>query len=318
MSPKLRLLGILFLIAALFGLSSLYTVDEGHAAIKLLLGRPVKNGNVVEVYEPGIHFKWPFVNTVKIFDMRLQTLAVESPPVAINNQSKVLVNYYVKWKIDQGGDGILRYFTSTQGSNAGDLLASNINNDLKTEFGKKNINEVISERDQTTQAIKSKIIPDAKENFGMDVVDIRIKAIDLPPNVYGSVFERMRSQRAQEATALRSQGKQEAEQMRALADAQVTILLAQAKQQAAEMRANGKDCSHGVRENSDCVNGGEKNAANVYAAAYKADPEFYRFYRSLEAYKKDFSSKQDMIVVQPDSDFFKYFNNASGAAGSKS
>ncbi|MDF1796096.1 MAG: protease modulator HflC [Coxiellaceae bacterium] len=271
--------------------SSLYTVYEGQHALVLRLGKLVtdKQG-AAEVYGPGLHGKPPFITTVRDFDTRLQTLDVESKRVLTAEQKYVLVDYYAKWKIDD----LALYYKRTMG-NAGTaqvLLSQKINDVLRAAFGKRTISEVVSGERSNIMTMLKDVANKSAAKLGIAVTDVRIKGIELPKEVRNSVFQRMSTEREQVATKHRSQGRAQAEAIRANADADVTVTMAKAKTNAERTRAKG-----------------DATAADVYAKAYNKDPEFYAFYRSLIAYKDVFSQKGDVMLLNPKSHFFKYFDS---------
>lgn len=276
-------------------LASLYTVHEGEQSIRLRLGKIVvaSGTDMPAVAEPGLHLKWPFFDQVKRFDVRLQTLNVESSRILTKRQKYVLVDYFAKWKIDD----LALFYTRTDGiaARAEHLLQEKINDALRAAFGQRTVSDVVTEeRGNIMSWLKHQADAGAK-NLGIKVIDVRIKRIDLPQEVSMSVYERMRTEREQVATQHRSDGKAAAEAIRAEADANATVLLATARREAARIRAEGL-----------------AKAAAAYAKAYQQDSSFYSFYRSLEAYRESFTNKKDVLVLKPDSDFFKYFQHLKG------
>lgn len=286
-----------FIIAALVVLiySSFYTVTEGQNTLILRLGKIVTNSEGQPVIEsPGLHFKLPLVDSIRWFDMRLQTLNVDSSRILTQEQKYVLVDYYAKWRIEN----IPLYYTRTGGdaNQARVLLQQKINDSLRAEFGRRYLSDVISD---ARAAIMTKLQTEANKNahdLGIAVIDVRIKRIDLPTEVSASVFDRMRAERELVATKHRSDGKAAAEQIQAQADANATVIEASAKANAAKIRGEG-----------------EAAASRIYADAYSKDPEFYAFYKSLQAYKDIFNNNKEnnILVLKPDSQFFKYFTTAA-------
>lgn len=277
------------IIILLVVFSCFYQVQEGQKALLLKLGKIVtdKNDQAV-VAGPGLHFRLPVINQVRKFDVRLQTLDAQSSRVLTEEQKYVLVDYYVKWQIDD----VPLYFTRTDGSTnkTETLLQQKVNDALRAAFGKRTITDVISgERGNIMDMLKEKTDESAK-SLGIKVIDVRIKRIDLPEQVSSSVFDRMRVDREQAATKHRSDGKAQAESIQAAADAAVIVTLAKAKMEAARIRAQG-----------------DAAAAKIYANAYNKNANFYSLYRSLEAYKNVFNSKDDILLLRPDGEFFKYF-----------
>lgn len=277
------------LVVLLVVFSSAFTVTQGHEAILLRLGDIVKNKQgEPKVLKPGLHFKLPFLMTVRDFDVRLQSFSVESSRILTAEQKYVLVDYYTKWRIDN----LALYYKRTGGfdERAKMLIKQKINDALRAAFGKRDIKDAISNERMDIMDILRKKARQSAENLGLEVVDVRIKGIELPQQVRESVFERMRTEREQVATFHRSQGRASAESLRADADAKVAIEVAAAKTKAAETRAAG-----------------DKKAAIIYAAAYDQDAKFYAFYRSLLAYQDVFANHGTVMVLKPQGQFFKYF-----------
>ena len=283
-------------VLVLFYMSS-YIVYEGQQAMLLRLGKIVTNSrtNVPYIMGPGLHFKWPFITTVAIFDTRLQTLDIKSSRIVTAEQKDLIVDYYVKWRITN----LPLYFTRTGGSQsqAALLLEQQLNDGLRAQFGRRTISDVVSNDRTSIMDALSKQANLNAQSLGISVLDVRIKRIDLPNEVRSAVFDRMRTGRERVATEHRFTGKAEAEAIRANADANATLTVASAKAQAATLRSQG-----------------DAQAAKIYSDAYGQDPSFFAFLRSLEAYKKVFGESQtnNVFVLKPDSDFFKYFNNENG------
>jgi modulator of FtsH protease HflC len=290
-SPLKTLLAIVILIILLFGYSSFYVVNEGERALLLRLGAVVTDNNGQPYIKgPGLHWKMPIITEARIFDIRLQTLDIKSSRIVTAEQKDVIVDYYVKWRISN----LLLYYTRTGGNPqlANQLLEQQLNDSLRAQFGRRTISEVVSDDRTTIMDALSQQANNNAHRLGLDVVDVRIKRIDLPTEVSTAVFERMRAERERVATEHRSTGKASAEAIRAQADANVTIAVATAKEQAALIRSQG-----------------DAQAAKIYADAYSRDADFYAFYRSLLAYKKVFADRANsMLVLKPDSQFFKYFD----------
>jgi modulator of FtsH protease HflC len=295
----LKTIGLfIVLIALLVAYSSFYTVQQGEHALVLRLGQLEKSAATgkAEVFNPGMHWKTPFVTTVREFDTRLQTLDVESKRVLTAEQKYVLVDYYAKWRISD----LALYYVRTGGNptQAQNLLSQKINDQLRAAFGTRTISQVVSgQRSDIMSMLKEKANESAK-GLGIMVTDVRIKGIELPQAVRDSVFQRMSTEREQVATKYRSEGKAQAETIRATADATVTVMVAKAKANAQKTRAQG-----------------DATAAQTYAKAYSKNPEFYSFYRSLEAYQTAFDKKGDVMVLNPKSEFFKYFDSLNKREG---
>ncbi|MDR2637131.1 MAG: protease modulator HflC [Zoogloeaceae bacterium] len=276
MKVHLQLLGVFIALALLFASMSFFTVDQRKYALVLQLGE-VKR----VIKAPGLHFKWPLIQNVRFFDNRILTFDSAEPELFITSEKKnVQVDSYVKWRVI---DPRL-YYMSVNGdeSRASIRLAQTINDGLRAEFGQRTVHDVVSgERNKIMEEMRGKANLDAKK-IGVEVIDVRLKRVELPPNVSDNVYERMRSERRQAANRLRAEGEKEAERIRAEA----------------------------YREAEKVKGEGDARAAAIYAQAYNQNPEFYAFYRSLEAYRNSFSTKQDLLVVEPGSDFFRYLKNA--------
>ena len=284
------------IIAALFVLvvSSVFVVFEGQRGIVFQFSkikRDADTGNMI-VYEPGLQFKIPFIESVKKLDARIQTLD-EAPDRFVTSEKKdLMVDSFVKWRIVDFSTYYLRTSGSTENARA--LLKQKVNNGLRTEFGTRTIKEIVSGDRDSIMAKALESAASSREDLGIEVIDVRIKAINLPTEVSNSIYDRMRAERTAVAKEHRSQGQEQSEIIRATIDAKVTVMLATAQKEAFEIRGEG-----------DAV------AAKVYADTYKKDAEFFSFYRSLEAYEKSFSSKNDILVVKPDNDFFHYLKNSA-------
>ncbi len=263
---------------------SAFTVKQWELAIKLRLGEIVDSD-----YKPGLHWLVPFVNNVKIFDGRIQTLDARPERFLTIEKKDVIVDSFVKWRIANIG----QYYRSTGGNpvRATSLLAERINASLRDEFGKRTIVEVVSGERAEIMALLTKDADEKASELGVEVIDVRIKRIDLPTEVSGSVYERMRAERERVARDLRAKGDEAAERITAEADRQRTVILANAFKKAETLRGEG-----------------DAKAAAIYAKAYETNSEFYAFYRSLSAYRSVFSNNGNMMVIKPDSEFFKYFN----------
>ncbi len=286
------LLGIIVLILLFVAYGSLYTVNEGQQALLTRLGEIINDPDTGKPYVigPGLHFKTPFINQVRKFDTRLQTFTVQSSRILTQEQKYVLVDYYVKWRIND----LPIYYQRTGGQafEAENLLQQRINDALRAAFGRRTITEVVSgERENIMENI-TKQASQSAQNIGASVIDVRIKSIDLPKEVSDSVFSRMRAEREQVATKHRADGKARAEAIRAMADAKAAVVVAQSNTDSAKIRAEGT-----------------KEAAEIYNTAYSQDANFYAFYRSIQAYQNSFNQKRDILLLSPDSDFFKYFKN---------
>lgn len=282
---------IIIAVVAFIFLSALFVVPEGQRGIVIQFGKIQRDAeqNVV-VYKPGLHFKLPFIETVRKLDARVQTLDDAQDRFVTAEKKDLLVDSYVKWRISDFG----AYFLATGGNiaQAEVLLKQYINNGLRTEFGARTIQEIVS--GERTQLMKSALqqAGEASKELGIEVVDVRVKQINLPQEVSSSIFARMEAERHAVAREHRSKGMEEAEIIRADVDARVTVMLADAERNSRTVRGEG-----------------DATAANIYAEAYNKNAEFYSFVRSLEAYKNSFKSKDDVLVLQPDNDFFKYMKS---------
>lgn len=274
--------------------ASIFTVDQRQHAIVFQLGEV---RTVIE--EPGLYFKWPMIQNVRYFDKRILTLDSVEPERFITSEKKnVLVDSFVKWRIV---DPKL-YYISVAGdeARAKTRLSQTVNAGLREEFGKRTINDVVSgERNKVMEQMRDKADLDARK-IGVQIVDVRVKRVDLPTEVSESVYRRMEAERKRVANELRSEGFAEAEKIRADADRQREVIVADAYREAQKMKGEG-----------------DAKATATYAQAFSQNAEFYSFYRSLEAYRNSFKSKSDIIVVEPNSDFFKYMKSV-GRGGEKS
>lgn len=286
MSPRLNM--ILGLVALILGAvaMSVFTVDQRQYALVFQLGE-VKR----VITEPGLHFKLPLVQNVRFFDNRILTLDSTDPERFITSEKKnVLVDSFIKWRIV---DPKL-YYVSVGGDEmrARTRLSQTVNAGLREEFGKRLVHDVISgERDKIMDRMREKADIDARR-IGVKIVDVRLKRVELPDEVSGAVYSRMEAERKRVANELRSEGAAEAEKIRADADRQREIIVAEAYRDAQKVKGEG-----------------DAKAAALYAEAFSKSPEFYAFYRSLEAYRNSFASKNDVLVVEPNSEFFKYLKN---------
>ena len=274
-------------IAVIFISQTLYVVTEIERAVKL------RFGEIVEFdVEPGLHFKWPIVNSVRYFDSRILTLDAQPQRYLTSEKKALMVDSFIKWRVKD----VARYFTTTGGDEerAKRLLSQRVDTGLRNEFGVRTVKEVVSgERDELMTSLTIALDTIAQQELGVEVVDLRVKKIDLPTEVSDSVYDRMRTERQRLARELRAQGNEVAEKIRATADKDKTVILADAYREAEVLKGNG-----------------DAEATATYAAAYTKDPEFYDFTRSLQAYQATFESKGDILIIDPDSDFFKYLNNS--------
>jgi membrane protease subunit HflC len=280
-----RIILVVAVLVAILLSSSLYTVKETQVALKLRLGEIVSIES-----EPGLKFKTPFVNNVVWFDKRIQTLDSAAESFLTVQKKNVVVDSFVKWRIVD----TQKFYISTGGvmAQANFILAQNNQDALRSEFSKRTILEVISDQREAIMAsVKGKLKAIAEDKYGIEVVDVRIKRIELSQEVRNSVYSRMETERKGLANKYRSEGAEEAEKLQAFADKERTIILANAYRDSEKIRGEGDAIS-----------------ASNYAKAYSQDAEFYSFYRSLESYKKSFNEQGDILVLNPDSEFFRHFN----------
>ncbi|MCG6935328.1 MAG: protease modulator HflC [Proteobacteria bacterium] len=310
MNPKQILIPLVLVLVIGAGLASMFTVNERELAIKFRLGEIVNAD-----YKPGLHFKLPLVNNVRFFDSRILTLDARPTEYLTAEKKKVVVDFFAKWRIND----VEKYYRTMSGGDqrtAAMRLYNIINDGLKTEFSRRTVHEVVSgdypeDEEQPKAAVKpgpkidarteimanmTKLANSQVEKFGILIVDVRIKRIDFPPEISKDVFRRMESERARIAAEIRAQGAEKGETIRANADRERTVLLAESHRKGLEIRGAGDGA-----------------AAEIYARAYSQDPEFYSFYRSLDAYRTAFQTGADVLVLEPDSEFFKYFNQAKPA-----
>ena len=280
-----KIILVIAVLVAILLSSSLYTVKETQVALKLRLGEIVSIES-----EPGLKFKTPFVNNVVWFDKRIQTLDSAAESFLTVQKKNVVVDSFVKWRIVD----TQKFYISTGGvmAQANFILAQNNQDALRSEFSKRTILEVISDQREAIMAsVKGKLKAIAEDKYGIEVVDVRIKRIELSQEVRNSVYSRMETERKGLANKYRSEGAEEAEKLQAFADKERTIILANAYRDSEKIRGEGDAIS-----------------ASNYAKAYSQDAEFYSFYRSLESYKKSFNEQGDILVLNPDSEFFRHFN----------
>lgn len=285
----------LVITLAVLGFSSLFVVKEGNKAIVIQFGKVQRHSDSGEtvVFDPGLHFKLPFIDRVVSLDARVQTLDDQPDRFVTSEKKDLIVDSYVKWRIKD----FARYYLSTGGfkDQAEDLLKQKVNNGLRSEFGARTISQIVSgERSELMDQAMAQASQSSDE-LGIEIVDVRVKQINLPLEVSNSIFQRMRAERAAVAREHRSEGKEQSEIIRANIDAKVTVMLADAERNARKLRGEG-----------------DAQAAQIYAQTYSQNPEFYSFLRSMDAYRKSFNSKQDVLIVEPDSDFFRFMKDSGG------
>ena len=278
------LLGIALIVVGL----SAFTVNEREMAIKLQLGQVVRAD-----YNPGLHFKWPLVQNIRKFPRRILTISDRPERIFTAENEAVQVDFFVKWRIVDP----VRFYTSTGGSLdvANGRLSVIIKNAVVTEFGKRSVSDAISlERQELMRDMLNLAAPTA-DDLGVSLVDFRVKQVEFMDDVRNSVYQRMAAERARIATDRRFTGRAEAEKRRAGADREVTVILANAYRDGQLIRGEG-----------------DAKAAEIYASAYTRDPEFYAFYRSIDAYRKAVGGKGDVLVLDPNNEFFRYLNQSDG------
>jgi membrane protease subunit HflC len=283
------LLIVLALLVALIS-ASVFTVDEREYAIKLRFGEILS-----DEFEPGLHFKIPFVNNVVKYDDRILTRNNPTEEFLTQEKKNLKVDFYVKWRITDPG----QYYQAVGGD---ELIATNrlieiIKDGIRAEFAKRTVQQVVTaDRREIMDDMMDTAGRTARE-LGIEVVDVRVKRLDLPDEVSDSVFNRMRQERARVAAQLRAEGEETAERIRSEADRDRTIILAEAYKQSEEIRGEG-----------------DAESADIYAAAHQRDPEFYAFYRSLQAYRRSLGAEGDIFVLGPESDYFRYMKEAEPTA----
>lgn len=281
-------------VAALVCFSSVFIVDEGQKGIVVQFGKVKRvDSGEPRLYEPGLHFKVPLIDQVRKMDARIQTLEGQADRFVTSEKKDLIIDSYVKWKIED----FSKYYLATGGGNkiqAEDLLKRKINNGLRSEIGNRTIKDIVSgERSSVMEDALMKMARSSE--LGIKVVDVRIKQINLPVEVSNSIYQRMRAERTAVAREHRSQGREQAEILRADIDRKVTVMIADAESHARQLRGEG-----------------DAEAASIYAESYKKDPEFFNFVRSMEAYRKSFAGGNDLLVLKPDSEFFRYLKSPKG------
>ncbi len=318
---------VLIFVLAFIGFNSLYVVTEGTKGIVTRFGKVVRDSEgKLQIVDPGLHLKAPFIDQVKALDVKIQTISSSADRFVTSEKKDVIIDSYVKWQILDAAT----YYLTTAGGNkmqAEELLRRRINNSLRSQIGRLTIHQIVSgqnsgknqateeenvfdssdsevvavasqsKRDEVMQNALKDIGASAKA-LGIKIVDVRIKQINLPPEVSNSIYQRMRAERDAVAKLHRSQGRKEAEAIKAHADREVVVKIAEAERQARTLRGEG-----------------DAEATRIYAQAYKQNPQLFEFLRSMDAYKKSMASGKDVLVLKPDSEFFKYFNDANGAKG---
>ncbi len=289
MSPKSIALSVVAAVVILIISSSLYMVNETERAIKLRFGEIIEDD-----IQPGIHIKVPMIDNVKKFDARILTLDARPERFLTAGKKFLIVDSFVKWRIENVRD----FYKATSGDRwrAASLLANLVNDGIRAEFANRTVQEVVSgERDELMVHLTKVLNEQSESQYGVKILDTRVKGIDLPEDLMNNVYRRMSAEREREARELRSQGKELAEGIRADADRQKTVLVAEAYRESEVTRGEG-----------------DAKAANIYSKAFNRDPEFYAFTRSLKAYEETFNGQEDVLLLKPESDFFKYMKKSSG------
>ncbi|MEZ8102181.1 protease modulator HflC [Vibrio bivalvicida] len=312
-------------LAAVLLLMSVFVIKEGERGLVIRFGRVLDDNGVSKIYEPGLHFKMPLFDSVKTLDAKIQTMDGRSDRFVTSEKKDVIIDTYVKWRIADFG----RYYLTTGGGNtltAEALLERKVTDVLRSEIGAREIKQIVSgprnkdvlpesadseevtteaakealeidgERDQIMENVLNGTTGSALKDLGVEIVDFRMKKINLPDEISESIYRRMRAERESVARKHRSQGRERAEVIRAQAELEVATVLAEADKTARVTRGEA-----------------DATSAKIYSDAYNKDPEFFSFMRSLKAYEKSFSDKSDILVLDPKSDFFQYMNQASGA-----
>ncbi|PDH32015.1 MAG: HflC protein [Candidatus Thioglobus sp. MED-G23] len=287
MSGKNMMWIILAVIAVTVGSSAVYYVDEREKAIVFQFGEIVRSND-----SPGLHFKAPLINNVKYFDARVQTMDSDPELYLTREKKNLVVDSFVKWRITNAAN----YYTRLGGlaSNARNRLAQRVNDALRSEFGNRSVQQVISGDRVEIMDVVRELTNEETASLGIEVLDVRLKRVDLDPDISERVYQRMEAERSRVAKDLRARGAEAAERIRADADRERAIILAEAEQKAQEVKGQG-----------------DALATAIYADAFKRDREFYRMYRSLNAYRNTFATPDNLLVIEPDSEFFRYFNQAS-------
>ncbi len=284
---NIKALAVLIVGLGILGAMSLFTIDEKETAILLQFGKVERTD-----LKPGLHFKMPVVQTVLRFDRRIQTLDSDPEKYLTFEKKNMIVDSFVKWRIAD----VKRFYTAAGGriGQANNRLSEVIIKRLRDEFGKRTIQQVVSgERAEIMDKLRV-AAKDQADELGLEIIDVRIKRVELPEDVSQSVYNRMRAERQEVAKRFRSEGEEQARELRAEADKQREVIIAEAEREAQITRGEG-----------------DASATAIYASSYEQDREFYRFYRSLDAYRKTFGSTADILLLEPNSEFFRYFKEAS-------
>lgn len=291
-----NLIIVLILAIGALGYSSLFTIKEGERGVVIRFGKVAQDdeGQAV-VYTPGLHVKVPFIERIIKMDARVQTLDGGADRFITSEQKALIVDSFVKWRISD----FAQFYLSTGGGNVAQaeaLLTRRINSGLRSEFGTRTIQDIVS--GERSELMEQALVQagDGAADLGIHILDVRVKQINLPDEVNQSIYARMRAEREAVAREHRAEGREQAEFIRADVDARITVMVADAQREARQLRGEG-----------------EAQAAQIYGESYQQDDEFYAFIRSLEAYAASFEGNGDVLVLSPESDFFKYFNQMTPA-----
>lgn len=292
MSQRATFILLTLAVAALVLSMSVFIVDEREYAIKLRFGEIVRDD-----FEPGLHFKMPVVNTVRKFDNRVLTRNNPNEPFLTAEKKNLRVDFYVKWRIVDVG----QYFRSTAGDErlATSRLLEIMKDGLRAQFARQTLQEVVTADRSVVVNYLMDTAGRTARDLGIEIVDVRVKTLDLPPDVSESVFNRMRQERARVASQLRAEGAETAERIRSDADRQRTVIIAEAQRDSQRIRGAG-----------------DARAADIYASAFGRDRGFYEFWRSMQAYRTAIGRGDDMLVIEPDGEFFRFLKNPAGNDGS--
>ncbi len=286
MNNKMKAILVVSVLSVFIVANSIYIVDEREKALVFQFGRIVKSD-----IDPGLHFKLPFINNVRKFDARVQTMDQEEESYLTIEKKNLIVDAFVKWKVSDPA----KFYVTVGGliSNARARLAQRVNDSLRQNFGRRTVKDVISgDRVTIMNTVRDAVNEEAVE-IGVEVVDVRLKRVDLDPQVSDSVYSRMEAERERVANDFRAKGAETAEKIRADADRQAQIIQANAYRESEKIRGEG-----------------DAEATAIYATAFGKDREFYNLFRSLNAYRNTFNNKSDLLIIEPDSEFFKYFNQS--------
>jgi modulator of FtsH protease HflC len=281
---------VVAVVGALLFSMSVYVVDQRKAAIKFQLGEVI----AVQTH-PGLYFLVPFLQNVRLYDTRIQTMEPREPERFLTSENRnVLVDSFVKWRVID----VRQYYVSVNGDPflAEARIAQTVNDALRAEFARHTVHDVVSGERDKIMAVVSKRVDEDLHRIGVQIVDVRLKRVDFVPEISSDVFRRMESERKRVANELRATGQAESEKIKADADRQRQVIVAEAYRDAQRVKGEG-----------------DAQASRIYAEAYGRDPEFYSFYRSLEAYRQSLHSKSDVLVLDPSSDFFRYLKSPGRA-----